>query len=322
MPLRNSFPTVHVYTDGGCDPNPGPGGWGAVLVWGKRTKEINGGEPATTNNRMELTAAIAALRLLKRPCHVLLHTDSQYLHLGITEWLSSWMARGWRRADGRPVENQDLWQELVQLASQHDIEWIWLRGHSGDPLNERADQLARLARRQVVHHDHDAVPQDQDALPKPQEPTGDSIEEVGIYARGCALGVPGPAGYGAVVVYTAERQEEISGSWPLATSNVMELWAVIAGLRSLSKRSRVHIYTTSKYVLDGATRWLGQWERHNWRTRQGSPVKHREIWQELSHLMGDHEIIWHHMADKEVAASQHAALLARREAQAVRDGGA
>jgi ribonuclease HI len=137
---------VHIYTDGACDPNPGPGGWGAVLVYGPQTKEISGAEPHTTNNRMELTAAIEALRLLKRPCNVVLHTDSQYLRRGITEWLPVWQAKGWRKADGKPVENVELWQELLRQAQRHHITWEWIRGHRGDPLNERADRLAKNAR--------------------------------------------------------------------------------------------------------------------------------------------------------------------------------
>jgi ribonuclease HI len=133
---------VQAFTDGACRGNPGPGGWGVVLRAGSREKELWGGELATTNNRMELTAAIQALKALTRPCRVALYTDSTYVRSGITEWVRAWRARDWRTADRKPVKNQDLWQALSELAERHDIEWHWVRGHSGHPENERADELA------------------------------------------------------------------------------------------------------------------------------------------------------------------------------------
>jgi ribonuclease HI len=136
---------VEIFTDGACSGNPGPGGWGAVLRYGEAEKELSGGEAATTNNRMELTAAIAALEALKRPCRVKLYTDSQYLRDGITKWLLNWKARGWKTAAKEPVKNVDLWQRLEAAASQHAVEWHWVRGHAGHPENERADALARAA---------------------------------------------------------------------------------------------------------------------------------------------------------------------------------
>src|SRR3954470_3838908 len=134
---------VAIFTDGACSRNPGPGGWGAILRYGTVEKELAGGEPETTNNRMELMAAIAGLEALKRPCKVRLYTDSQYLRDGITQWLPGWKARGWRTASKAPVKNVDLWQRLEQAAAAHQIEWHWVRGHSGHPENERADALAR-----------------------------------------------------------------------------------------------------------------------------------------------------------------------------------
>jgi ribonuclease HI len=137
--------SVIIYTDGACRGNPGPGGWGALLKAGPHVKELKGGEAATTNNRMELTAAIRALAALNRPCDVQLYTDSQYVRKGITEWLPQWKARGWRTADKKPVKNVDLWQELERQIERHKIEWHWVKGHAGDPGNERADQLANEA---------------------------------------------------------------------------------------------------------------------------------------------------------------------------------
>jgi ribonuclease HI len=133
---------VHIYSDGACKGNPGAGGWGALLVSGGHRKEICGGEPDTTNNRMEMMAVIRALESLKRPSTVHVHTDSQYVQKGISEWMTGWKKRGWRTADGKPVKNQDLWQELDALSGKHRIEWNWVRGHAGHPENERADALA------------------------------------------------------------------------------------------------------------------------------------------------------------------------------------
>ena len=140
MPRR-----VQIYTDGACRGNPGPGGWGATLELGEHCRELSGAESLTTNNRMELTAVIRALEALKRSTVVDLYTDSEYVRRGITEWLVSWKARGWRTADKKPVKNQDLWVELDQLAQQHEIAWHWVKGHSGVPGNERVDQLANVA---------------------------------------------------------------------------------------------------------------------------------------------------------------------------------
>jgi ribonuclease HI len=133
---------VEIYTDGACRGNPGPGGWGALMRVGDREREIYGGEPATTNNRMELTAAIRALEALKQRCKVDLYSDSKYLRDGITIWLADWKRRGWKTADRKPVKNQDLWEQLEMLAGAHDVEWHWVRGHDGHPENERADALA------------------------------------------------------------------------------------------------------------------------------------------------------------------------------------
>jgi ribonuclease HI len=134
---------VIIYTDGACSGNPGPGGWGAILQFSGQEKELFGGDKATTNNRMELMGAIAALESLTRPCPVVLYTDSQYVQKGIKEWIHGWKKRGWKKADGKPVINADLWQRLELAAKLHKVDWRWVRGHSGDPMNERADGLAR-----------------------------------------------------------------------------------------------------------------------------------------------------------------------------------
>lgn len=141
---------VEIYTDGACLGNPGPGGWAAILASGRHERELSGAEAMTTNNRMELSAAIAGLKALRRSCDVVLYTDSRYVKQGMTEWLPGWRRKGWRTASGKPVENRDLWEALAAAAEPHRVRWEWVRGHNGVPGNERADALARAAAEQVA----------------------------------------------------------------------------------------------------------------------------------------------------------------------------
>jgi ribonuclease HI len=142
VPENSNSKRITIHTDGACDGNPGPGGWAALLRYGSASKELTGGDPATTNNRMELQAAISALKALKQPCEVTLFTDSEYLRQGITDWLPRWKANQWRTADRKPVKNDDLWRQLDEAASRHSVTWQWLKGHAGHIDNERCDQLA------------------------------------------------------------------------------------------------------------------------------------------------------------------------------------
>lgn len=142
---NSSDPTVELFTDGACSGNPGPGGWGALLRFKGTEKELSGNEQETTNNRMELKAAIEGLKAIKRPCPVTLYTDSKYVLQGVTEWMTGWKQRGWKTADKKPVKNQDLWMELDEQVQRHTIKWIWVKGHAGHAENERVDELARLA---------------------------------------------------------------------------------------------------------------------------------------------------------------------------------
>ncbi len=142
-PIDGGMKSIEIHTDGACLGNPGPGGWAALLRYNGREREIAGGDSATTNNRMELMAAIMALETLSEPCHVILQTDSQYVRQGITEWMKNWVRRGWKTAAGAPVKNRDLWERLHLAAQRHSIQWNWVKGHSGDPDNERVDVLAR-----------------------------------------------------------------------------------------------------------------------------------------------------------------------------------
>ena len=149
-PRDEAQEVVEIWTDGGASPNPGPGGWGAILRFRGAERELSGGEGQTTNNRMELTAAASALEALTRPCRVVLHTDSEYVRNGITRWHKGWVRRNWRNAAGDPVANMDLWRRLLDAAARHQIDWRWVRGHAGDAMNDRADRLATEARRQLV----------------------------------------------------------------------------------------------------------------------------------------------------------------------------
>jgi ribonuclease HI len=147
--VNAASPLVEMFTDGACKGNPGPGGWGVLMRFGAHVRELHGGEPNTTNNRMELTAVIEGLAALTRRCHVKLYTDSQYVQKGISVWIHDWKRRGWRTADKKPVKNIDLWQRLDALSAEHQIEWHWVKGHAGHPENERADELANLGCAQV-----------------------------------------------------------------------------------------------------------------------------------------------------------------------------
>ncbi|MDZ7789456.1 MAG: ribonuclease HI [Xanthomonadales bacterium] len=141
---------VHIWTDGACLGNPGPGGWGALLRWNGHERELSGGEAETTNNRMELMAAIRGLESLKRSCRVVLTTDSQYVRKGITEWMTNWKKNGWKTASKKPVKNAELWQRLDKARERHEVQWDWVKGHSGHPENERADELASEAARRIA----------------------------------------------------------------------------------------------------------------------------------------------------------------------------
>jgi ribonuclease HI len=292
--------TVVIYTDGACDPNPGPGGWGAILRYGRHEKELSGSDPGSTNNRMELQAALAALQALKRPCRVILHTDSEYVRRGISEWLPTWQQRGWRTSGRKPVQNQDLWQALAAEAERHEIEWHWVRGHAGDPLNERADQLARAA------------------IPRPTL-SQDDEDAVRLFTRASCLGAPGTGGW-AVVVQRGDQVTSLSGSAAETTANEMELQAAIQGLTALTQPSRVHLYTVSKYVQQGITRWVAGWQARGWRTKGGQPVRHKTLWLALQDAMTGHQVEWHILPGGDrPPESEQAAVLAAQAARAAQE---
>lgn len=264
---------VIIYSDGGADPNPGIGGWAAILRAGDRERVLTGHEPKTTNNRMELQAAISALRALKRPCRIQFHTDSQYLRRGITEGVAKWSAAGWVNKQGHAIPNADLWRELQALVPQHDITWHWVRGHSGDPANEAVDRLAREARLAIT-------------------PKVDLSADVPrLYLRSSCHGNPGPGVWG-VALESGGEWETASGGEPKTTNNRMELRAAIEGLLLLSPGSAAQLFTTSDYVFQGATQWLHGWKRGGWQKKDGLPVANSDLWQLLDDLAGRYRVQW------------------------------
>lgn len=292
---------VVIYTDGGADPNPGVGGWAAILQADGQEKVLTGHDPWTTNNRMELQAAMAALQALRRPSEVEFYTDSEYLRQGITGWIEKWAARGWVHKDGRPVANADLWQQLWPLTKQHTIYWHWVRGHTGDSLNERVDQLARQARLEIT-------PATKVAAGTPR-----------LYVRSSCRGNPGPGGWGAVLEQDGETVQT-SGSDPRTTNNRMELTAVIEGLRLLPPGSAVQVFTTSDYIYQGATRWIHGWRQREWKKPDGQPVSNQDLWRTLDQLMGLYAIGWVNAkgeAGQETLAFQEAAMLASTAADSL-----
>lgn len=264
---------VIIYSDGGADPNPGIGGWAAVLQFGEHEKVLMGGEPETTNNRMELTAAVRALEALKRPCTITFYTDSQYLRRGISEWIEGWAAKGWKSSSGKPIQNIDLWQTLWPLVKQHTIEWKWVKGHAGDPMNERVDRLARQARLDIT----------------PTVVLPDDVPK--LFVRGSCKGNPGPGAWGAILEQDGET-EQMSGTAVSTTNNRMELMAVLEGLGQLDEGTAVQIYTISDYVYQGITKWINGWRKRNWQKRDGKPVANADLWQELEQLVEKYTVQW------------------------------
>lgn len=273
------LPEITVYTDGGADPNPGPGGWGVVLIHSASGKasELKGGEPRTTNNRMELTAAIRALEALKRRCRVRLFTDSQYLRKGITEWLPGWVRRGWKRKDGE-LQNEDLWRRLAELIVEHDIRWDWVKGHAGNRWNERADQLATLAIREQ---------QAAGGTPKTLKPAERPDAEV--FLRVSASGKGG--GWAALVRHEGS-ETVISGGGKRLSSNQLDLIAAAEALDRLPPGISVAVYTLSDYLRNGATGWIQGWKRRNWMTQEGKPVLHRDLWERLDAALTRRRVSW------------------------------
>jgi ribonuclease HI len=277
MPETFQHPEVTVFTDGGADPNPGTGGWAAVLLEpaSGKTMELSGGERDTTNNRMELTAAIRALESLKRPCRVKLFTDSQYLKKGVTQWLPGWIARGWRRKDGE-LQNEDLWRLLSELITKHRIDWGWVKGHAGNRWNERADELATLEIRKLRGAAAPAAPQ--------------APVDAEVFLRVATSGRRG--GWAALVRRAGGEETVLAEGVDRASPNQLDLLGAAAAVESLPPGMSVAVHTGSDYLRNGATRWIEGWRRRGWKTQEGQPVANRELWQRLEKAMVARRVVW------------------------------
>ena len=271
-----------VYTDGGADPNPGPGGWGAVILGsdGEPVRELSGGENPSTNNRMELTAALEALQALPDGAPVALYTDSIYLKKGITQWLPGWIARGWRRKTGK-LQNEDLWRRLAAAVEGREISWHWVRGHAGHRHNERADELAT-----------EAIRSEKGGRRRETAAAADSV----VYLR-VSSGRSG-GGWAAVVREDPEDEGELrTGSVRGASANELDVLAAAEVLEGLPEGVTVALHTGSDYLRNGAMQWIEGWRKKGWTTKAGTPVKNREAWERLAAAIDRRTVLWPSVKD-------------------------
>ncbi|KPA18480.1 ribonuclease H [Candidatus Magnetomorum sp. HK-1] len=269
---------IRIYTDGACNPNPGPGGWGAVILYPNQTTpvEISGGEHEATNNRMELMAAIQALERFKEPHNnIVLYTDSKYIRKGITQWIEIWEKNGWQTSTKKAVKNQSLWKRLNENAKKHKVTWKWVKGHAGNKWNERADLLAR-----------NGVPEEIKSLPL-EDLEGIHIFTAISYSSKDKIG--GWASYLRFKAYT----KSISGKIENTSSNRMHILAAVQGLQLIKKKYPIHLYTVSSYLKDGASLWVHNWQKSDWKTKEGKPVKHKDLWIALQKLTQSLQVTWH-----------------------------
>lgn len=277
----NHTDRVTIYTDGGADPNPGPGGWGVILIHEatQSIRELSGRNPNTTNNRMELTAAIEALAALKRPCAVTLYTDSEYLRRGITEWMPGWAARGWKRKGGQ-IQNVDLWRRLSEQAERHEVDWQWVKGHAGIDYNERADQLATAEIRR--HY---------------AGQSGQASSEAEVYlAVSCRNG----EGWWGALVHHQDQEQFIHGYEVETSANRLDILAACEALNSLPDGISVQVYSLSDYLRNGASKWIKGWRSRDWRKKDGEQVKHAELWQALDGEIRARRVKWPSTKDQEI----------------------
>lgn len=315
MPGAERPPRITVHTDGGCRPNPGPGGWGAVVELPDGRLELSGGEASSTNNRMELTAAVRALEALPPGSQVDLVTDSTYLQQGITRWLPGWRRRGWVTAGREPVKNQDLWQALDAAARRHDVHWRWTRGHAGHSGNERAHELAAAAIPQTARRVAPAPAAaghpggGQDSPGPPGAPGGRSGgpaaaaaagsdaaaagdgESVGVFL-GVAWSSKARRGAWGAILRWGEVERELAGGVAGASANVAHVAGATLALEAIRRVVPVRVVTVSDYLRDGATTWLPAWQQRGWKTREGQPVASREWWERLARQLARLPVAW------------------------------
>jgi ribonuclease HI len=265
---------VIIYSDGGAEPNPGHGGWAAVLQYGEREKVLKGYAPDTTNNRMELTAAIEALKALKEPCEVEFFTDSQYVQKGISEWIRKWILQNWQKKGGTAIPNAELWQELWAQSQKHTINWHWVKGHAGHELNERVDQLATEARLE--------------GTPKVELPP----DMARLFVRASCIGSPGRGGWGVVIELPNGETVQFSGNEEQTTNNRMELTGLWEGLKHCPPGRPVQVFVVADYVLQGITQWVPGWRKNQWVKKDGQPVVNAELWRKIDEATQNRKIIW------------------------------
>ncbi len=270
-----ALPKVTIYTDGACSPNPGVGGWAAVLLKdGVLYQELSGREEKTTNNRMELAAALHGLLSLKEPHRVIVITDSTYVKNGICSWMNAWKRRGWLTAARQQVKNRDLWKQLDKAIGNHQVDWQWVRGHSEDFWNERADDLA-VAARNLRTRDQAGVVE----LAKPDNAA------IAVFC-GITYAPSRKVGSWAVILSYRRYMKVLGGTGRGDSANQFHLQSLIAALSALKKDVPVTVYTTSGYLRDGVHSWLAGWQQRGWMTSQGKEVGNRDLWQRLAVLVG------------------------------------
>lgn len=331
---------ITIYTDGGCRPNPGPGGWGAVLELPEGRRELSGSDPDSTNNRMELTAALRALEALPPGSEVSLVTDSTYLEQGITRWLAGWKRKQWVTSTGDPVKNRDLWMALDAAARAHRIRWSWARGHAGHAGNERAHQLAAAAipsraaaaaalgrggPAATVPHRASATPGGGSLAPVPpvsrvapaapvmslREALAAEHETVEAIVAVAWSGTRRVATWGAVLRHRG-AETELAGELAVASANAAHVASASVVLESIATPGPVRLVTVSDYLRDGATSWLPGWRERGWRTRDGQPVANREAWERLGRQLARLPVSWEVVGDGAVPPEiERARALAR-----------
>ncbi len=277
MKARGTVTELTIYTDGACSPNPGPGGWGAVVLRGTTViSELSGAETVSTNNRMELCAAVEALRAQASGAEIVLYTDSIYLKNGITDWIHKWQKNDWRTADKKPVKNSDLWKELLTQIKRHQVDWRWVKGHGSDPYNVRADELAVAARKKLA-------PEIQPVK------TGSAAGQINLFTGVTCSHKTGIGGWSVILTWRSHLKI-LGGRVTGMSANQLYLHALTQGLKSLKKDLPVHVYTHSGYLYDGCTAWLEGWKKRNWRTRDGQAVSNRDMWQALAGLLDQYRV--------------------------------
>ena len=281
--------TIQIYTDGACKSNPGPGGWGAIILYPDRPPhQINGGEKNTTNNQMELTAVIKALETIQKSTDkIVLFTDSKYVKEGITNWLDKWKNNNWKTSLNSPVKNHLLWQHLDVCAKNLDIQWEWVKGHADNQWNEAADKLACSA----VPCIDTQVEKNIEKLPI------DDPDAIHIFTA-IAFSAKNKSGAWTAYLRYKTHTKSISGTMENTSSNQLHICSAIGGLQLVKKKYPIHLYTLSDYLKDGASMWIRKWHRNNWKTKEGEPVKHKALWISLQQLTNTYQIQWHRISKK------------------------